>query len=305
MAGMILKAYGKINLSLDVLGLRPDGYHDIETVFHGIEAHDRVHLAAGRREAFCLTCDHRQLPVDEGNLAYQAAMLLRRVRPDMGGLEIHIEKKLPVAAGLAGGSADAAVVLWGANRLLRLGLSGETLRALALELGSDVPFCLAPLAAVGRGRGEKLTQVPASPRLWLTLVKPAFGLSAGKVYGHYAKIKILRRPDTGALLEAMISGQRQRMYAEMVNVLEPVAFDLYPELQGLATQLRVQGSSLVILAGSGPTLIAFSDTPQEAEKLAQPWHEQGFQVLVTRTLCEEDLKERIDPSPRPCKEFVV
>lgn len=296
MPKIICKAYGKINLTLDVLGKRPDGYHDLLTLFQGISLYDEITLTKGDSEAeeIVLTCDLAGLSTGPDNLAYQAAYLLKEKFPQIVGLRIDIRKRIPLAAGLAGGSADAAAVLLGLNRLYNLDLSLEELGKLGARLGSDVPFCLHPLTAIGEGRGELLSEVSSpSPELWLVLCKPPFGVSTKEVYQHLSQVQVTKRPDLAGALAGLQSRNRKLFYASLGNILENSTFDLYPQLQTWAQEIEALGAEKVMMVGSGPTLMAFVENKKEAEKLKSSFKKPNWSLEVVRTTTCEDLKGRL------------
>ena len=284
MQSLSVKAFAKINLSLEVKGKQPDGYHEIETLLHGIALHDTVEL--------CKTDGGIQLILDGGapempegseNLAWQAADLLSRTYPGKtGGVRIRLTKRIPVAAGLGGGSADAAAVLLGLDRLYDLGLGKPALEGLAARLGSDVAFCLSPLAAVGRGRGERLEAVTPGISLWILLVKPPFGLTAREVYGAWrapdAASADLRHADVrqSRLLQGIRDNEPRLVLDNMFNDLEEPAISLEKRLPVYKTWIREEAANCsvdskcrVMLCGSGSTLAVFFTEEQLALSLAE------------------------------------
>jgi len=296
MPKIICKAYGKINLTLDVLGKRPDGYHDILTLFQGISLYDEIILTKVDPdvEELVLTCDLAGLSTGPDNLAYQAALLLRENFPQIVGLRIEILKRIPLAAGLAGGSSDAAAVLLGLNRLYNLELSMKELGKLGARLGSDVPFCLNPLTLIGEGRGERLSEAGnPCPELWLVLCKPPFGVSTKEVYQHFSEVQVTQRPDLAGALVGLQSGDRKLLYASLGNNLEDATFALYPQLSIWAQEITALGAEKVMMAGSGPTLMAFVKNKKEAEKLKSSFEKPNWSVEVVRTITSEDLKGRM------------
>ncbi|MDR1192878.1 MAG: 4-(cytidine 5'-diphospho)-2-C-methyl-D-erythritol kinase [Peptococcaceae bacterium] len=278
MERVTVKAFAKVNMTLDVLGALPGGYHELETLFRGIRLHDLVALEKKSGGGVSLTWDAPpswvkggELPPDQDNLAARAAWLLQSAYPgQVGGVSIRLRKKIPLAAGLAGGSADGAAVLLGLNRLFQLGLSDAALARFAGQLGADVPFCLRPLAAVGRGRGELLEPVDAGPPLWLLLLKPPFGLSTAAVFARLDQLPAGRRPDLGQALAALRAGDFARAWSAMDNALAAAACDLRPELARWLEGLQAAAGSAgrVTLSGSGPTLAAFFPAAADARRLA-------------------------------------
>jgi 4-diphosphocytidyl-2-C-methyl-D-erythritol kinase len=287
-----VKGYAKINLTLDVLGKRDDGYHEVAMIMQGINLYDVVTLEK-RKAGIMLDSNLLELSSGPDNLAYQAAALLQKDFPVIEGIHIKLSKKIPLAAGLAGGSTDAAAVLLGLNLLYKLGLSLDQLRTYGSCLGSDIPFCLHPLTALATGRGEMIKELPPCPPLWLVLVKPPFGVSTKEVYGHLKEVIIKERPSLERALEALETGDLGLLYHSMANVLEYATFDLYPELQHGVEKLRNAGAKKAMMSGSGPTLIAFVENETKAKELASSWTKSDWQVVVTRSLGPRDLDRRI------------
>ena len=296
MPKIICKAYGKINLTLDVLGKRPDGYHEILTLFQGISLYDEITLTNESPEAgkIVLTCDLAGLSTGQDNLAYQAAHLLSEKFPQITGLRIEMKKRIPLAAGLAGGSSDAAAGLLGLNRLYQLDLSLEELGKIGASLGSDVPFCLNPLTAIGKGRGELLSEVGyPCPELWLVLCKPSFGVSTKEVYQHLSQVQVTKKPNLEGALTGLQSGNRKLFYASLGNILEDSTFVLYPQLPIWVQEIAALGAKKVMMAGSGPTLMAFMENKTEADQLKSSFEKPNWNVMVVRTITSEDLKGRM------------
>jgi 4-diphosphocytidyl-2-C-methyl-D-erythritol kinase len=296
MKKIILKAFGKINLTLDVLDRRTDGYHQLSTVFRGIHLFDLISLEK-IEEGLTLETDRKDLPQGPGNLAYDAALLMMQRFPQITGAHIRIIKKIPVMAGLAGGSADAAATLTGLNLLYELGLSRETLETFASELGSDVAFCLHPLAALGEGRGEILTPVDPGPTLWMVLAKPFFALSTAEMYRLYDQmndgqtdVAPAPHPNAQEMILGLENQDLVQIYRAMGNALESPAFRVQPRLTQWSRDLRKMGAEAVLMAGSGPTLAAFVREEEQARMLASNMRrEPAWTVLLTRSLSEEDL----------------
>ncbi|HCP15622.1 MAG TPA: 4-(cytidine 5'-diphospho)-2-C-methyl-D-erythritol kinase [Peptococcaceae bacterium] len=292
MRKIVLKAFGKINLTLDVLGKREDGYHELETLFRGIHLYDIVSLER-RERGIQLECDDEELSAGPDNLAYKAAELLMRDFPQVTGVTIQLVKRIPVSAGLAGGSTDAAAVLIGVNRLFGLELTKEQLSVYAAAIGSDVPFCLYPLSAVGRGRGELLTEASEGPAMWIVLVKPPFGLSTGEIYEHLENVDIAQRPNLEEVLRGMEEKDLPRIYQNMGNVLEYSAFDLQPRLRDWERDLSVLRPDRVMMTGSGPTLVAYFSDEEGARRLAAQWTQPRWDVLLSRTLSKAEVEDRM------------
>lgn len=275
-------AYAKINLSIDVLGKRNDGYHQVEMLMQSISLRDRITIKpyAGLE----VRTDSNETPNGEKNLAYQAALLLQRESGCKNGARIFIEKRIPVAAGLAGGSSDAAAVLVALNNLWALHLPLGRLVHLAGKLGSDVPFCLLGGTGLATGRGERVTLLPPAPHLWLVLAKPSFGVPTAQVYNNLVLEEVKCTPDTDVLTEAIEQGRRGQLLAGMVNVLEYSTFKLYPKLKELKEQMYQLGAEKVMMCGSGPTVFAVTSDANAAETLRRNLLSQDHFVTVAETI---------------------
>ncbi|MDD2400895.1 MAG: 4-(cytidine 5'-diphospho)-2-C-methyl-D-erythritol kinase [Clostridia bacterium] len=287
-----IKAFGKINLVLDVLGERDDGYHEIKTLLQGITLHDNVYIEKCA-EGINLTCDLPQLSTGADNLVYKAASLLMKDFSQIQGIKLKLEKRIPVAAGLAGGSSDAAATLIGMNLLYGLNLSLKQLREYGGLLGSDVPFCLYPLTAIGEERGEMVTECVSCPEIWLVIMKPPFSVSAREAYQNLAQITILQKPDISMVLKALEEKNKKAIFKHMNNVLEYSTFDLYPQLKEWASKLQGLDVERVMMSGSGPTLLAFVDDKNSADKLKSFVKLQGWEIAVVRTTNKEDIEGRM------------
>jgi len=287
MTNIVEIASAKINLTLDVLGKRADGYHDVAMVMQSISLADRVVLSGA--EHISMDCSDPSLPVDSKNLAYKAAELILAGT----GLGVHIalEKLIPIEAGLAGGSSDAAAVLRGVNKLYNLNKSREELLALALQLGADVSFCLEGGTALAEGIGEKLTNLPSPPKLWLVLIKPSFGVSTASIYKALRVDKLRKHPDTQAMLSAIKSGNRQQVVANLSNVLEEVTLTFKPEISETKSELLRLGAENVLMSGSGPTVFGVFPSEEDALSAAEKISSKYKEVHATYTLGNEGEKK--------------
>lgn len=260
-----IKARGKINLALDILGKRPDGYHEVDMVLQSIDLSDEILLQEGPA-GIRMVCDDPSIPQDEENLAVRAALLLQGAFPKGKGLSITLNKRIPASAGLAGGSADAAAVLAGIRRLWALDLTNTELSSLGLKLGADVPFCLTGGTARVRGIGEVVTPIEGVAPMPLILVKPPFSMSTAAAYSGYRGSASLRRPDIAGLLPPLLRGDAVQMAPHMANVLESVTLLRYPLLVDIKEALLRLKAAAVMMSGSGPTVFGlFSDKQQAAE----------------------------------------
>lgn len=248
------KAPAKINLSLDVLYKRDDGYHEVEMVMTMVDLADRIEMQELPRDTIIISSQAGYIPLDEKNLAFQAAKLIKDRYDVKQGVYIHLDKKIPVAAGLAGGSSDAAATLRGLNRLWRLDIPTEELQRLGEELGSDVPFCVSGGTAVARGRGEKLEMIPSPPQCWVILAKPPINVSTSEIYGKLNAREIKRPPYTPAVLESIRLKNFEGLCGGLGNILEDVTIPLYPEVRHLKECMQRLGADGVLMSGSGPTV---------------------------------------------------
>ncbi|SHF13065.1 4-diphosphocytidyl-2-C-methyl-D-erythritol kinase [Desulforamulus putei DSM 12395] len=278
--GLRLNAHAKINLTLDVLGRRPDGYHEVEMIMQSIGLHDTLELEYKPKE-IVLTVSGVPVTAGQDNLVLKAARLLQQQAGPEAGAIIHLHKEIPVAAGLAGGSSDAAAALRGLNRLWNLRLREEQLMKLAARLGADVSFCLLGGTAIARGVGEILTPLPPASRFGVVLVKPAFGVSTAEVYRGLDLAKLGRRPDTSAMTGALQKGDLDLVAANLCNVLESVTLRLHPELQAIKERLQEAGCRGVLMSGSGPTIFGLTADEKTAGEIARRLNLPGCQVLAT------------------------
>lgn len=251
---MWIDAPAKVNLTLDVLGKRTDGFHELETVMHKIGLMDRLYLQPG--SGIRISSNDRTIAWDHTNLVYRAAsLILSRFGTNLG-VHIYVEKNIPIEAGLAGGSTDAAATLTGIDRLYHLDIGAVNLLTLAGELGSDVPFCLetGPTTALAQGRGERLQPLAFRSVLTLVVVKPPFRLSTAEVYGRLDLDRLQHRPDHLRFLQAVQAGSLEEMAAAMENVLETVSIAMYPEISLIKTRLEQAGAVKALMSGSGPSV---------------------------------------------------
>ncbi|MDN7229348.1 4-(cytidine 5'-diphospho)-2-C-methyl-D-erythritol kinase [Planococcus liqunii] len=257
---LYVKAPAKINLTLDVLHKRPDNYHEIEMIMTTVDLADRIGLKATESGIYIESAD-RFVPNDSRNLAYQAAQLLKDTFNIKSGVIISLDKQIPVAAGLAGGSSDAAATLKGLNQLWQLNLSLDELAELGAKIGSDVSFCVYGGTALAKGRGEIIQELPAPPNCWVILAKPTIGVSTAEVYGAF-DAKKAEHPNTQEMIQALSAGDYNAMCANLGNALESVTLNLYPEVAQIKEQMKKFGADAVLMSGSGPTV--FGLVQQEA-----------------------------------------
>ncbi|PTX55232.1 4-diphosphocytidyl-2-C-methyl-D-erythritol kinase [Melghirimyces profundicolus] len=278
-----LKAPAKINLTLDVLHKRDDGYHELEMVMTTIDLADRIDLTE-RAGGIGLESTSGFVPFDDRNLAYRAAALIKKRFDIKKGVHIKIHKKIPVAAGLAGGSSDAAATLRGLNRLWELGLSVEELAGLGLELGSDVPFCVRGGTAIARGRGEQLTPLPPPPPCWVVLAKPSHGVSTAEVFNAFRADRVQSRPRLDRMEEALEKKDFSGVCEELSNVLESVTLEQYPRVRHLKEKMKSFGVPGVLMSGSGPTVFGLVERDNVARRVVNGLRGFCRQVYAVRML---------------------
>ena len=287
-----VKAYAKLNLSLDVLGKRPDGYHDMRMVMQTVGLTDQLRLETGTDKPLRMETTLGFLPADEHNLAAAAALrLCEAAGVEHGGLSIRLRKTIPVCAGLAGGSADAAAVLRGLNQLLGLGLSGQRLAEIGAQVGSDVPYCVMGGTALAEGRGEVLTPLPPLPPCHVVLCKPAFSVSTPELFKALDGCRICRRPDTAGLLAALEGGDLPEVARRMYNVFE----DVLPsrraqEIDAIKNVLIQHGALGASMSGTGPTVFGLFARREEAEgawKALRELYRETFLAEAVGNLLEQ------------------
>lgn len=282
-----LNAYAKINLTLDVLGDRPDGYHDIETVMHTVELHDCITLRENG-EGITVRCGCPGIPQDTQNIVHRAASLLRDTFRVPRGVEVELTKYIPIAAGLGGGSSDAAVTLLGLAQMWKLRLGERQLMDLAGQIGSDVPFFLAGGAALAMGRGERIRPLRPLPTTWVVLARPQLQVSTEWAYGVLDHGSPRRRPDTQAVVRALDSENPAEVGRLLCNVFVDVVETHHPVVRALRERMAEQRPLGVSMSGTGPVLFALAAKESEARALADALAgDSAYEVFVTRTFAEQ------------------
>ena len=278
-----VEANAKINLTLDILGKRPDGFHEVAMVMQSIGLHDTLTMekTTGRIE---LTINVPWLKADEKNLAWRAAELVRQEYGLEGGVRIELTKRIPIAAGLAGGSADAAAVLKGMNELYDLQMSTQKLCELGARLGSDIPFCIMGGTMLATGRGEVLTRLSDMPETWVVLAKPRISVSTAWAYQNYDEQGAERHPDNALVEEKIISQDLKAMAPLLCNVLESVTIKKYDVIDRYKRLMMEKGALVSMMSGSGPTVFGLMAKKSEALRVAGFLrHVTKADVFVTRT----------------------
>lgn len=265
MKEMRLKARAKINLGLDVLRKREDGYHEVRMIMQTIQLYDKITIRRTEDPQICIHTNLHYLPVNEDNLAYRAARLLLDEFGAKEGVLIELNKYIPVAAGLAGGSSDAAAVLVGVNRMFDFRLTRRELMERAVRLGADVPYCVMRGTALAEGIGEKLTPLPAMPGCFILVAKPKIYVSTKFVYGNLKADEIREHPDIDGQIEALKKGDLKGLAQRMGNVLETVTIPEYPVIGQIKERMLEYGALNAMMSGSGPTVFGLFDERQRAQ----------------------------------------
>ena len=286
MPKLTVTAPAKLNLTLDVLGRRPDGYHDLSMVMQSVALADTIHLELGTGRPLAVKTDLGFLPSDQRNLAAAAALaLLRETGKDAGGLSIAIEKHIPVCAGMGGGSSDAAAVLRALNGALGTGLSPLELARLGEQVGSDVPYCVLGGTALAQGRGEVLTPLSPLPRCLVVVCKPPFSISTPELFRAVDGVRLRCRPDTAGVLSALEAGDLEGVARRMYNVFE----DVLPPRQGaevraIRGELVQQGALGACMSGTGPTVFGLFRDWDQAEAAREVLGRTYRDVWLTETV---------------------
>lgn len=262
---MRLKALAKINLGLDVIRRREDGYHEVKMIMQTVRLFDRISIRKTKSEKIQVKTNLFYLPENENNLVYKAAKLLMDEFQITQGVLINLQKFIPVAAGMAGGSSDAAAVLYGMNRMFRLGLSTQELMERGVKIGADVPYCIMRGTALAEGIGEKLTELSPMPEGKVLIAKPPISVSTKFVYENLKLDEHTQHPDIDLLIQDIESGSLKDIAAHMGNVLESVTIPNYPVIAEIKEQMIRDGALNAMMSGSGPTVFGLFDDDEKAE----------------------------------------
>ena len=263
-----LKALAKINLVLDVLRRREDGYHEVKMIMQTIGLHDDLEIRKTKTPGIQVKTNLYYLPTNENNLVYKAAKLLMDEFQIQDGVSIQLKKRIPVAAGMAGGSSDGAAVLWGINQMYGLGLSMQALTERGVRLGADVPYCIQRGTALAEGIGEKLSVLPPMPKCTILIAKPGISVSTKFVYEnlHANDLKPEQHPDVDSMIEAMRQKDLGLLCSRMGNVLETVTIPAYPVINEIKRTMMDNGAIGSMMSGSGPTVFGIFDSPAAAKQ---------------------------------------
>lgn len=282
MTSIVVEASAKVNLSLDVLRKREDGYHQLEMIMQTVELHDTIHIEKADM-GIRVTCDSREVPLEMENIAAKAALFIIGQYSIKSGLKIHIEKRIPVAAGLAGGSADAAAVLRGIDSLFSMDLTSAELNILAKRIGADVPFCLKGGTMFAEGIGEILKPLEPFSGINVVLLKPKIGIPTSWVYENLDLTKINDRPDTKLLIEAVRDRNVRMLATNMKNVLEYVTIPSYPIVQRAKDKLMELGALGSMMSGSGPSVFGLFGSREAAERAYEAVVDKRWDSYLTCT----------------------
>ena len=286
MNSITLKSRAKINLSIDVLGKRQDGYHLVEMIMQTIDLYDLIEINEKDNDQITIKSTSDEIPLDCNNLVYKAANLIKKTFNINKGVEIHIKKNIPVAAGMAGGSSNAAAVLVGLNKLWNLNLSNQQLEKIGLKLGADVPFCINGGAVLASGIGEELTPIKGLTKdVCILVCKPDLFVSTKEVYECIDSKDIDKRPNNKFLIECLKNEETRQLAENMFNVLEGVTMDKHPVIQQIKDIMTNNRALGAMMSGSGPTVFGLYENREDAVKCKAILEKQFKQTFVVA--CEE------------------
>ena len=276
-------AYAKVNLTLDVLGKRADGYHDLKSVMQTISLRDDIEIDVGTGKPWQILCDKEDIPTDETNLAWKAAKIFcESIGIDPEGLEIRITKRIPVEAGLGGGSADAAAVLRALNRHFGAPLSLPALAELGAQVGSDVPFCVLCGTATVEGKGDRIRQMPDIPECIFVVCKPDFSVSTAELYSKIDETVIGKRPEHQAMERAFLAGDLEQIVTNIYNVFDPVVTDEHLELNYIKSIMNAYGAVGMQMTGSGSAVFGICSNFENAAVICNMLRENYPMVYIAK-----------------------
>lgn len=271
-----LNAYGKVNLGLDVVRRREDGYHEVKMIMQTVELHDGLTFCDTDADAIEIETNSADIPVTEDNIIYKACELMRRTYGITKGVRVKLDKQIPVAAGMAGGSTDAAAALVAMNRLFDLNLTEEKLMELGVKIGADVPYCVMQGTALSEGIGEVLTAVSPMPDCYIAIAKPPVGVSTKWVYQNLKVSELERHPDIEGMVDALKSGDLRGVADRMENVLETVTIPEHPEIEKIKNIMKDRGALNSIMSGSGPTVFGVFEDKDMAQDAVRCLQDMGL-----------------------------
>lgn len=280
---MILKAYAKINLTLDVVGKRDDGYHLLKMIMQNIDLYDLIEINK-KSSGIEIDCNIKKIPLDERNIAYKAAKIFIDKYDIKSGVKISIHKNIPIAAGLAGGSTDAAAVLNGMNKIFKVNADVKEIMGIGLQVGADVPYCIIGGTALCSGIGENVKKLKHLRNVIVVLVKPRFGVSTKSVYARFDVNKVYNHPDTYGMIQAIQKNNINHIGIEMRNVLENITLGMHPVLKDIKSEFMDMGASGSLMSGSGPSVYGIFKDMLTAQRCYDKFKQKYKDVFITRTI---------------------
>lgn len=283
------RAYAKINIGLDVLRRRPDGYHEVKMIMQTVGIYDDLLIEKCEKPGIFLQIDKEELPTDQNNLIYKAAQLLLTEKKIQEGVRISLTKRIPIAAGMAGGSSDAAAALRGMNELFNLGYQTQELQKIGVKLGADIPYCIVGGTMLSEGIGEILTPLPTPPGCTLVIAKPDINVSTKFVYENLHADTLSYHPDIDGMIKALREGSLKGITDRLGNVLETVTTREYPVIEEIKKLMRENGAENALMSGSGPTVFGIFTQEKKAQKAARQLRDRNLARQVFVTEFQEDI----------------
>lgn len=290
---IVIKAMAKVNLGLDVLRRLENGYHEVKMVMQTVDLYDELTVTKEGTEEIIITSNTGELPLNEDNLIYKAAKLLFEKAGCAYGVSIHLNKNIPIAAGMAGGSTDAAATVLALNALFEFGFSKEELAEIGVKIGADVPYCIYGGTYLSEGIGEVLTKLPDAPDCYIVIAKPPIGVSTKYVYENLHIETVKEHPDMDGMVDAIKQNSLQGVVNKMGNVLETVTIKRYPEIERMKQCLLDNGAMNALMSGSGPTVFGIFTEKETADKALGELEKTGLvkQGFVTTFAKETGIME--------------
>ncbi len=273
---VVTKAYAKINLGLDVLRRRPDGYHDVKMIMQTVDLYDVLSVYRKEEETITIATANEELPIGEDNLIYKAIKLMKDTYGFDGGVHVDLIKNIPIAAGMAGGSTDAAAAMRAVNELFELNRPLGELENIAVKIGADVPYCVQGGTVLSEGIGEVLTRLPNAPKGIILIAKPDISVSTKYVYENLNLPQLEKHPDIDKMVEAIKANDMQMMVSEMDNVLASVTEAKYEIIDKIKKVMEKQGAQKALMSGSGPTVFGIFETMVQAAGAYDAIKESGM-----------------------------
>ena len=283
------RAYAKINIGLDVLRRRPDGYHEVKMIMQTVGIYDDLLIEKCEKPGIFLQIDKEELPTDQNNLIYKAAQLLLAEKKIQEGVRISLTKRIPIAAGMAGGSSDAAAALRGMNELFNLGYQTQELQKIGVKLGADIPYCVVGGTMLSEGIGEILTPLPTPPDCTLVIAKPDINVSTKFVYENLHADTLSYHPDIDGMIRALREGSLKGITDRLGNVLETVTIREYPIIEEIKKVMRENGAENALMSGSGPTVFGIFTQEKKAQEAAKQLRDRNLAGPVFVTEFQEDI----------------